>query len=1238
MGFPNTNRYSDLLNAIVDGQFYASSGYVIPYKLGLTSIRLETSYASTQFAVYINDKYVINVNSDTQGNVIFDQHLDRGNTEIRLMNLSNGVSITTWITVREYAIWLAAYAEELERIDDNIEDIRNNISIETATYEDVDNIYGALVNHYNMFGQDLSSYRNMLHELHLGYRNYGTRYRGIETAVAEITQIPPFGYARRMWGPNWVLDQSFLKNHRLKDRSHAINNMTGNITGVELVGVEPSVFNGSPAGTLTYDPVALTLAWSGDAQLVKNGEMFLPGSDYYDPAFLLGTPVEPYTITAGINDYLYMNIDDTGTIAIQLVTGLPNPTAANVAADINAALLADVRYVLYAGMASSYGSRVLLDCPWADDSRIHIEHGVQNAAVDVFGNRIGDISFDKDLLPGVTGKYIAGQVNLNAGVAAIKYEYDGSVTPVTRRLCWIAPSELFDGPWVTVDENKQYTLLSFVGHELVVDIVLDDMEDLVAPWPNVDLYTFSLGYEKLVSHIGQDQGLWVNVSLDDLPGGVVPIVDNIEVVDDATFLWPETPDYWWFDAPVLMLGFFEPSRVNNLKQESGDPSEAYRFGMFGFDAVTNLIGRVEMFPKPSPGPRGQSFPQRSFGGLYDYEEFTMIWSGWVNSGTVVDLTLTPSISFDDGAIWISGTPFTLLADPSMVEDPVYFSQESRIPADLTDSGVLVRLTIEDTLGGGTVAFLDGVSVDIRYITSRHLTRSTVPRTRHRQYHGELMWVWSPVELSLAQKEYLGLPHKAPSTNRPYAGVEIITVSEGNNAGIGTLEYEYNSVGDVKRLRWSTVDSVWGVGLGWIPITGDGDYYLYAPNLAYLEADITRSLLPTYPGTPPAVVKSVNITISDNTTDQGHSRWISPAHSAIDIFDVTMYNTLGEAINLKGASTETEFSNCTLENLEIVSADPFQYAYLEPTELPIEGETLLVSSVAPHVATLAYLSDQDQVAATLYENGVPVPNTDENGVPVWWFTSANQIRIAAGPPPPSFYFNPGSTYTIDYQLLYRVTTPVIDLSNLTGFGHFWFGHYPFGHPPRFDQFAWLIDHYTWLRLDSNQDGYPTTLPLFFNRDNGRAYLEKPSDMNRAETVLMSYSSDLGEQVAARYWRFLDSTTIEIDLSQLRSDAQYYLTHNELRVYEASPLTCTLEHRYADSEANCLLATWYEKERNEAVPMYDAALVTESPFHQLRLTVSGPVRDLRDFRVRSLVLKGLWTCLGAITPGLTSTWGV
>lgn len=1237
MPLPITNRYSDLLNAIVDGQFYASQGYVVPYKLGVTAIRLETSFPSTQFAVYINDKYVVNVNSDTQGNVIFDQHLDRGDTEIRLMNLSTGRTITSWITVREYAIWLASYAQELERIDDNIQDIRSNISIETATFEDVDNVYGSLVNHYNMFGQDLPSYRNMLHELRLGYRNYANRYRGVETAIAEITQIPPFGYARRYWGPNWVLDQSFLKNHRFLDRSHALNNLTGNITGLELVRVEPSVWSGSPAGSIIYDPVANTLVWDtgvpGAVQDVKEGEIFLPGAAYYVGAFLLGTQVEPYSIVAGVNDYLYMNVDGLGDIAIQLVTGLPTPTAANVSTDINNALIGDVRYGGgYGAFASVYGGRVLLTCPVADGSIIHIQNGVQNAAVDVFGNRIGDIAFDKALLNGVTGLYITGQVDVNAGNATIYYEYDGTI----KRLQWAAPGEAFPGAWVTISENNQYTLVSFTGHELIVDVVEEDLVE--TPIPYSDTATFSLGYEKRIEHIGQDQGIWVNVSVADLPGGAVPLTDNIEVIDDATFLWAETPDYWWFDSPVFTLGFFEPSFITSSREDKNDPSTAYCFGIFSFDAEINLIGRVEKYPRPEPGPRGQNYPQRSPGGLYDYEEFEMIWSGWLYSASVVDLAIITGISFDDGATWLEDAPFLLPADSSGVEDPLFFSQESRIPASLVDMGVLVRLKVADLLGGGTLMYLDGASVDVRYITSRYLTNATVPRTRHRQYHGELMWLWSPVELSLAQQEYLGLPHKAPSTNRPYAGVEILTVSSGNNAGIGTLEYEYNSVGDIRRLRWNTVDYVWGVGLGWVPIIGDGDYYLYAPNLAYLEVDVTRSLMPTYPGTPPAVTKSVNITISDNTVNQGHTRWISPAHSSIDVFDVTLYNTLGEAINLHGASTETEFSNCTLENLEIISADPFQYAYLKPTDLPIVGEELIVSSVAPHVATLAYDSDQDQVAATLYEDGLPVPNEDENGVAVWWFNSANQIEIAAGPPPPSFYFNAGATYTIDYQLLYRVTTPVIDLSNLTGFGHFWFGHYPFGHPPRFDDFGWLIDHYTWFRLDSNQEGYSTTLPVFFNRDSGRAYLEKPSDQNRAEAVLMAYASDISEQVAARYWRFLDSTTIEIDLSQLRSDAQYYLTHNELRVYEASALTATLEHRYADSEANCLLATWYEKERNEVVPVFDSGLVVESPFHQLRLTISGPARDVRDFRIRSLVLKGLWNCPGAVTPGLINTWGL
>ena len=171
---------------------------------------------------------------------------------------------------------------------------------------------------------------------------------------------------------------------------------------------------------------------------------------------------------------------------------------------------------------------------------------------------------------------------------------------------------------------------------------------------------------------------------------------------------------------------------------------------------------------------------------------------------------------------------------------------------------------------------------------------------------------------------------------------------------------------------------------------------------------------------------------------------------------------------------------------------------------------------------------------------------------------------------------------------------------------------------------------WDRLDSVQREYLTTVPLLFSADNGRAYLKNKSSQNRTSAHLYMQGVEY-QEVANRYWKFLNATTVEIDLSQYVGGSQYFLTHEELRVYPESRLTKTFEHRSGANAAACLAAPWYERERNEQID------ISTNLVHQLRLSLSG-IRDLNGFRIRSLALKGL-KLRGAnpYVPGLTNVWG-
>jgi hypothetical protein len=500
--------------------------------------------------------------------------------------------------------------------------------------------------------------------------------------------------------------------------------------------------------------------------------------------------------------------------------------------------------------------------------------------------------------------------------------------------------------------------------------------------------------------------------------------------------------------------------------------------------------------------------------------------------------------------------------------------------------------------------IEGFTLEVKYISSRSLSNATVARSRHRQYCGELIYVWSPDLLSITEKRYLGLPHALPSRRVPISGVEILSVDDLAPVGSGVFEYEYNSAVPTFRLRWTPNGTSWAIGAGWVSITGNGDFTITAPDSTTMTVRVTFALLPLLLGTPPAT-KSVALTITSSRDYQGHSRKISPAHSSVDIFDVTEYDSDGVPLNLFGPVSEADFSGCTLLNVDVSAADPFKFSYWYPTTTVVSGEALeFISSGPDFDATLEFDSDEDVLTTVIYEDGLPVPNDQ------WFYTDSKTVTIYGAD------YNSSAIYTVDYSPICRITTDYIDLdaTNRT-------------------DYAWWADYALWERFESVRGEFETTVPVFFNLNTGRAYLDRRSTASKNSSRLYAVSSNRQEErtVPKRYWEFVDDFTIAIDVSQLQA-GQFYLTHMEKRVYEESTLNVVFEHRSGGpNPSDCFAATWVEVEKNENISVVDR-------YHQLRLTVSG-AKDDRDFRVRSMVMKGL-KLHGSppSVPAMTDIWGV
>ncbi|RLI84821.1 MAG: hypothetical protein DRP01_07540, partial [Archaeoglobales archaeon] len=184
--------------------------------------------------------------------------------------------------------------------------------------------------------------------------------------------------------------------------------------------------------------------------------------------------------------------------------------------------------------------------------------------------------------------------------------------------------------------------------------------------------------------------------------------------------------------------------------------------------------------------------------------------------------------------------------------------------------------------------------------------------------------------------------------------------------------------------------------------------------------------------------------------------------------------------------------------------------------------------------------------------------------------------------------------------YRLTTPLLDLGGT------------------FQDYAWFADYMLWDRMEHDAITRENTVAVYFSEKTYRAPLSYRSDMNKATASLYFEAVEGRREVSPANWRFVDAYTVVVDSSQYIAGIQYFLTHYEERMYPRSSLTVLMEHRSGVDSPSCQAASWVTVQRNENVS------VNQSPaghvIHQLRLSVSS-IRDLRDFRMRSLVLKGL-----------------
>lgn len=330
-------------------------------------------------------------------------------------------------------------------------------------------------------------------------------------------------------------------------------------------------------------------------------------------------------------------------------------------------------------------------------------------------------------------------------------------------------------------------------------------------------------------------------------------------------------------------------------------------------------------------------------------------------------------------------------------------------------------------------------------------------------------------------------------------------------------------------------------------------------------------------------------LSEPDNQDGHIDLISNAHGSWERFNVTTTD------NLSVATDATDWVNATLTNMEIVLGSPDRLTYVRPSRVSrVVGEVLTVAGTG--VATLTQPTTHDgpypqdpNNTVRLFKDGVPVPDTaDASGTQPYVFTAADTIDID-----PTFT-DTSSTYTIDYDVLIRAESPVLDLGTA------------------FNDHTWLADAAMFRRTELDLGARAVSQGIVFLADF-TAGLSLPSDQDKTTGILTRDNGIARETVPDSAWSYNGSTQIAINASDFVADSLYTLEYVSVTSDFNRIAMTTLATRNAATSAAVLSATYVNVE-------LDAPLNRANRFHQFRLTLTD-VSDTRDVRLKSLGARGI-----------------
>lgn len=702
------NRYLDLVDALPAGEFYGGSGIRIPYQgTKPYDLVVQTSEPNRVFGIFVNGAFRGTVTTDSNSVARLSLTLDLGRNDVTLEDDVTGRRTRTFLDAYVMHVAHAALAQVVEDIDENIQDTLNDRRLEASERNQIEDVWGKRLLHPNSPAYQHEAYREQLQEVHQGYRMFGGRQQGLEDVVATVTTVTPWRRPFRSFGPRWALGNSFVGNAQFQDRNRQQFTRASDIPGVTSIDAVGS-HNQLGVGTLTYAWPAQTLTWTppggvpGPAVAVAAGGAFVLHGTHL-PARFIARINGPYAIVAGVNDRLRLNIDGRGSITITLTPGGAQ-TALAVAADINAALLADVRYGVGYGFVATVlvTQRVQLVTPGAtagSTASIVLENVTQDAYTTVFG------------FPWVRSTFLLGEVPGSTLLDLVVSDPFPDANPATGTYSvWLARNTVREEMIEITANNRALDQLTAVVPGLALVKLVGDTVELQGAFPYETRGLDNLG-----------EGITVTVD-----SALLPVVGDTETV---TLLGSDVPDGWLGD---------------NISTASYLPSTV--FGSTGFF-------NERQFYVTNDGTGDTTLETEADERVWQYREWPFTLSAWLRNYAAVPINVRLGVNF--GAGWVESGLFAVPsdnADGGMA--PTFVSYDTILPEGAGRFGVRIR---HDGAAVGQMVELLRASLRQPNVTALSLGINTVPRSEHRAYFAELIYIWSPVDLTAAENGLLGLP-------------------------------------------------------------------------------------------------------------------------------------------------------------------------------------------------------------------------------------------------------------------------------------------------------------------------------------------------------------------------------------------------------------------------------------------------------------------------------------------------